>query len=244
MTRPQAQAENLKDALSGAGAEVLAVPGLEIFPTQNNKLEAAFLDLDRFQHVIFTSINAARLGMGKLDEYWPQWPVGVQWYAVGAATAKVLAEHMVQAQLPEKYNSEGLLALPGLQCLTEQKVLIVKGIGGRTLLADTLKARGAELLLADVYRRACPPVNTSMQAQVKTVLDTDSPLAMVVSSIETFDNLEILLAPSWLQLQKKPLVVVSERIAQHARLKGFQNVSVSPKPDDASVISTLEALFA
>ncbi len=244
MTRPQAQAETLKHALLDAGAEVLAVPGLEIFPAQNNKLETAFLDLDRFQHVIFTSINAARLGMEKLDEYWPQWPVGVKWYAVGAATAKVLAEYIVQAQLPEKYNSEGLLALPSLQCLTEQKVLIVKGVGGRTLLADTLKARGAELVLADVYRRACPPVNTRMQAQVEMVLNTGSPLVMVVSSIETLENLETLLAPSWLQLQKKPLVVVSERIAQHAKLKGFQNISVSPKPDDASVITTLGALFA
>lgn len=244
MTRPQAQAETLKIALLGAGAGVLTVPGLEVFPIQNNRLETIFLDLDHFQHVIFTSVNSARLGMDKLEEYWPQWPAGVQWYAVGAATAKVMAEHMVQAQLPEEYNSEGLLALPGLQCLTEQKVLIIKGVGGRTLLPDTLKARGAELLFADVYRRACPPVNASMQAQVKTVLDTGAPLVMVLSSIETFDNLEILLAPSWLQLQKKPLVVVSERIAQHARLKGFQNVRVSPKPDDASVISTLEALFA
>jgi len=67
---------------------------------------------------------------------------------------------------------------------------------------------------------------------------------MVVSSIETLENLETLLAPSWLLLQKRPLVVVSERIAQHAKLKGFQNISVSPKPDDASVITTLEALFA
>ena len=244
MTRPQAQAETLKNALSGAGAAVLAVPGLEVFPVQISTLETTFLDLDRFQHVIFTSINAARLGMDKLDEYWPQWPVGVKWYAVGAATAKVLAEHTVQAQLPEKYNSEGLLALPGLQCLTEQKVLIVKGVGGRTLLADTLKMRGAELVLADVYRRACPPVNTRMQAQVKTVLNTGSPLVMVVSSIETLENLEALLASSWPQLQNRPLVVVSERIAQHARLKGFQNISVSPRPDDASVVTTLEALFA
>jgi uroporphyrinogen-III synthase len=244
VTRPQAQAETLINTLSGMGAEVLAAPGLEIFPVQNNKLETTFLDLDRFQHVIFTSISAARLGMSKLDEYWPQWPVGIEWYAVGAGTAKVLAEYTVQAQLPEKYNSEGLLALPGLQSLAEQKVLIVKGVGGRTLLADTLKSRGAELVLADVYQRACPPVNTSIQAQVKTVLNTASPVVMVVSSIESLENLESLLAPSWPQLQKRPLVVVSERIAQHARLKGFQNITVSPKPDDASVITTLEALLA
>jgi uroporphyrinogen-III synthase len=67
---------------------------------------------------------------------------------------------------------------------------------------------------------------------------------MLVSSVESLENLESLLAPSWPQVQAMPLVVVSERIGQHAKLKGFQNITVSPKPDDASVITTLEAIFA
>ncbi|MBL4608921.1 MAG: uroporphyrinogen-III synthase [Pseudomonadales bacterium] len=244
VTRPQAQANVLKKILAGMGAEILAIPGLEIFPVENAKLETTCLDLDRFQHVIFTSANAAHIGMAKLDEYWPQWPVGIEWYAVGDATAKVLAEYTIQAHLPDKHSSEGLLALSRLQELAAQKILIVKGVGGRTLLTDTLKARGAELVTAEVYKRVCPPINIGQQTQVEKVLDAGTPLVMVVSSVETLENLEILLAPSWAGLQQKPLVVVSERIAQHAKEKGFQHVRVSSRPDDASVIDTLKPLFS
>ena len=243
VTRPQAQAETLKKTLSGLGAVVIALPGLEILPIKNNRLETTFLDLDRFQHVIFTSINAACLGMDHLDSYWPQWPVGIEWYAVGAGTAKILAKFHIQAHLPEKYHSEGLLALPGLQNLAEQNVLIVKGEGGRPLLADTLKARGAELKFADVYRRGCPSVCADKQRQVQQALDANGPLIMVVSSIESLKNLQLLLASDWTRLHQRPLLVVSERIAQHARHLGFQNISVSPKPDDGSVIEALGLLI-
>ena len=243
MTRPQAQAEALITALSDQGAAVIAVPGLEILPNEENGLDTTFMDLDRFQHVIFTSINAARIGMERLDSFWPQWPIGIDWYAIGAGTARVMREFQIHALVPEKTNSEGLLALPGLQHLAEQKVLVVKGEGGRPLLPDTLAKRGATLMQADVYRRRQPKVSANKQAQVAKAMTAKQPLIMLVSSLESLDNLKCLLAPNWAALQQRPLLVVSERIAQHAQKIGFQKVSVSPKPDDTSVINALEALL-
>lgn len=243
MTRPQAQAEALIKALSEQGAAVIAVPGLEISPIEENALDTTFMDLDRFQHVIFTSINAAQIGMDRLDSYWPQWPIGIDWYAIGAGTARIMREFQVHALVPEQTNSEGLLALPGLRSLAEQKVLIVKGEGGRSLLPDTLAQRGATLMQADVYRRRQPKASKIKQAQVAEALATKQPLVMLVSSLESLDNLKRLLAPHWTALQQRPLLVVSERIAQYAQKIGFQKVSVSPKPDDTSVINALQVLL-
>ncbi|WP_275576186.1 uroporphyrinogen-III synthase [Aquitalea magnusonii] len=50
-------------------------------------------------------------------------------------------------------DSEALLALPQLADVAGQHWLIVRGQGGRALLADTLCARGAQVSLAEVYQR-------------------------------------------------------------------------------------------
>ena len=46
------------------------------------------LDLDRYCAVVVVSKPAARLGLERLDRYWPQ-PPQQTWCSVGAATAAI-----------------------------------------------------------------------------------------------------------------------------------------------------------
>ena len=75
------------------------------------------LRLDEYQHIIFVSANAIRFGMDWIGDYWPQLPVGLNWYTVGEASAKLLADFGVEVKTPAvDMSSEGLLALPELVC--------------------------------------------------------------------------------------------------------------------------------
>ena len=118
VTRPAGQADELLRALAQAGyASVHHQPMLELVPLK--ELAAAqrqhVLDLDCYQHVIFISSNAVRFGLECIEDYWPQLPSGINWYAIGDATARILEARGLSPLSPkEQINSEGLLALPEL----------------------------------------------------------------------------------------------------------------------------------
>ncbi|HEX4974660.1 MAG TPA: uroporphyrinogen-III synthase, partial [Pseudomonadales bacterium] len=134
VTRPQFQAQELAQSLTVLGAEVLQIPGLDIWPAPESwAVRQQFQNLDAYQHVIFTSVNAVHFGMQWIDRYWPQWPQGLNCYSVGPGTAKALTAHHIVSFLPTRFSSEGLLELPALMSVSEARVLIVKGQGGRSL---------------------------------------------------------------------------------------------------------------
>lgn len=243
VTRPQAQAHVLENALSALGADVICIPGLAILPAMDEwAIKQQFQDLDCYQHLIFTSVNAVRFGVQWIDRYWPQWPVGVHCYSVGPGTASALTEHRIDSQLPQQFSSEGLLALPALQDIKDQRVLIVKGHGGRTLLKETLQERGAQVDCVDVYSRVCPEPEPSAVAQLGAWLAENNPIVLLLSSVEVLENLKIQLASSWNNLKTVFVLVISERIAQRVRLEGFVQIAVSPGPDNDTVINTLISL--
>jgi uroporphyrinogen-III synthase len=66
----------------------------------------------------------------------------------------------LSASSPRKaaFDSESVLALPAFQApaVAGRRVLILRGDGGRDLLGDTLRARGAEVEYLTCYHRNGP----------------------------------------------------------------------------------------
>ena len=100
VTRPAGEAADaLCAALGAAGYEAFSLPLLELSalpeptPVQRHMLQ----DLAHYQHIIFVSSNAVRFGMAWVYDYWPQLPVGINWYAIGDATANSLARYDIKA---------------------------------------------------------------------------------------------------------------------------------------------------
>lgn len=243
VTRPQAQAQELAQSLAVLGAEVLQIPGLEIWPAPESwAVRQQFQNLDVYQHVIFTSVNAVHFGMQWIDRYWPQWPQGLNSYSVGPGTAKALTAHHLESFLPTRFSSEGLLELPALKTVNETRVLIVKGQGGRSLLKETLEARGAMVDCADVYQRVCPKPDAVIVSQLDTWLRQAQPVFLLLSSIEIMQNIKAQLQPCWNELRKCLVLAVSERVAQAAHQEGFQYVHVLSGPTNPEVINTLRVL--
>ena len=147
VTRPLGDAANtLCAAVEAAGYRAYSQPLIalsalgQLPPAQRHMV----LDLDQYQHIIFISANAVRFGMEVVTDHWPQLPVGINWYAVGSATARGLEAFAIHAVTPgSDMSSEGLLALPYLRNVEGQRVLIVKGEGGRHTLRTELLHRGA-----------------------------------------------------------------------------------------------------
>lgn len=242
VTRPAGQGAELSAALGDAGFAVHQLPLLELLPLPelDPVRRQRVLDLDHFQHIIFVSANAVKHGMAWIESLWPQLPVGLNWYAVGAATARLLLPYGVTAQTPgADMTSEGLLGLAGLQQVSGQRVLIVKGEGGRQALAAALGSRGARVEELACYRRARPALAPGELALKLSQWDID---LVLISSGEGLVNLLALLSPAeTTKFTQITLFVPSERVAQMAREAGFRRVIVTENASDDAMMRAIEA---
>jgi uroporphyrinogen-III synthase len=243
VTRPAGQGDELCAALEGAGFSVHSLPLLqlqplaELDPVQRRRV----LDLDQFSHIIFVSSNAVRLGMAWIESCWPQLPLGLHWYAVGEATARELSAHGVRVLTPgSEMTSEGVLALPQLQAVAGQRVLIVKGEGGRATLADSLGRRGARVEELACYRRIPPDLACGELAQKLSQWEIG---VVLISSGEGLANLLALLSPAeTTKFAGITLLVPSPRVAQLARAAGFSRVITAENASDSAMLRALAGL--
>ncbi|MDN3522715.1 uroporphyrinogen-III synthase [Halomonas ramblicola] len=226
VTRPGARGEALAAAMAARGWPVarLEAMRLEVLP-ETPERRAAWLDFDHFRRVVVVSPFAAECLAEALDRYWPQLPLGSDYYAVGRATAAVLHERLgVRVHVPPldtgEDTSEALLALGSLRRLDGEKALIVAGEGGRPLLADTLAARGARVTRLAVYRR----VLQAPDAEMRRRLAHGEYRALVVSSGEILEYLARWCSDAALN---QPLIVSSARLATLAGKLGFRTPRVA-----------------
>jgi uroporphyrinogen-III synthase len=196
-------------------------------------------DLDLYQHVIFISGNAVRFGMALVEDCWPQLPVELNWYAIGAATAALLEPYGVEALTPgSDMSSEGLLAVSELQSVRGERVLIVKGEGGRDTLGRVLTRRGALVDELDCYRREIPNLPRGSLAANLASWGID---VILLSSGEGLTNLQLLLSPAETSNVKQLcLIVPSQRVARMALDAGFDQIVTAENASDAAVLRDLQ----
>jgi len=225
LTRPASESAELASALAAAGIFSSSLPLLEIEPLPVDGAGRAMIyDLAHYNAVIVVSKPAARLGVDLVDQYWPQ-PPFLKWFTVGAATAGILADYGLEVAYPaEGDDSEALLALPTFEqalAYPEPRVLILRGEGGRELLAERLRSQGVSVDYLELYRRCLPDYAEGILAQR---VSTERLNALVVSSGQGFEHLHQLAATAWPELARLPLFVPSQRVAEMARAAGARYV--------------------
>lgn len=237
ITRPPAQATKLTQAILAAGGEVLSFPLLEIAPlADHSAFQQAVTPLSGFDWVIFISSNAVEHGMPLLRQQ--GLPPGLRFAAIGPVTAQALqAQGIPEVLTPEgRFDSEALLALPAFQQMQGQRVLIVRGVGGRELMAETLMARGASVVFGECYCR----VNPQRSDQLLQAAYADGQLhAVVITSSEALRFLLDLAAKSY-WLQQVPLFVNHARIAEQAAAHGLTVFSAN-QPGDPAMLALLQS---
>jgi uncharacterized protein HemX/uroporphyrinogen-III synthase len=230
VTRPAGQAERLAALVSAAGGRPFLFPAIEI-----ERLPARPLPgLDEFDLAVFVSPTAVDCAFERIKH------AGVPVAAVGSGTRRALQALGAREVLaPESgADSEALLALPELHEVAGKRILIVRGEGGREVLADTFAARGARTEYLECYRRMLPHAD---MAPVTAAWDRGEIDALTVSSNASLDNLITLLGVP--RLAAKPLFVNHARVAEHAHEVGVPEVIVAG-PGDEEMAEALVAYFA
>lgn len=244
VTRPAAQARPWQQLLQSHGATTIAIPVMDIAPIeasdQKQRAKQTLLKLDQFQIALFVSQNAVHYAADWIDNYWPQRPIDIDYFAVGTATAKAAQECGFDVTAAEAaMDSETLLQLPALKTVKNKKIVIFRGVGGRPTLENVLTERGATVTLCELYQRCLPPeASTTLnglnlaKAPRKTVLS--------VHSGESLENLySVIRDDQRAQLLALPLLVPGERVAQLARAKGFSEIITSINATDQAMTDAL-----
>lgn len=233
----------LAAALSAAGASVMSYPILAIEALDVNlqvspqRMTSDLVSQQQapgcYDTIIFVSRHAVNYGVAPLRQAGIDFDK-VEVAALGPTTAVMLGEQGIAALHPvDQTSTESLLAIPEMASVSGQRILIVRGKGGRETLKDTLVARGADVSYCEVYRRVADYRHAD---GIKLFLDSDEATVVVAHSGEIlaafarldFTRLDSTSLDSTSQAPKTvwdlPCLVPGTRVAQLASELGFKQV--------------------
>jgi len=239
VTRPEHQANHLCQLIEAEGGAAVRYPALVIKPRPDRAaVRAAIGPADRYDLVVFVSANAVRFGADILDQR-RDVPVA----AIGQATAAALnaAGYRVSLMPEEGVDSESLLAMPQLAHMSGQRVLIVRGIGGRDLLLEVMTARGAQVQHAEVYIREAAYPSMERKAEVEELWRQGGISVYTATSVELLEALIGIVTPRCRELMHSTaLVTGSQRVADAATRLGLGSpLILADSADDAALTGAL-----
>ena len=243
VTRPRKQGERLARTLAHNGFSVSHVPVMEVQPlvgephTSTNR--GILQNLRDYDAVIVVSLNAAEQLL-----FHPAVTISAAqpFYTVGKTTADFMAGQGISIHYPpEKMDSEGLLALPDMQpdSIRGKRILIVRGVGGRELLAETLSQRGARVESCALYSRYRPDDNIGELAAALEACDI-----VLLNSVESAENFIAMARAAAVDAARlaaeKNLLVPGERVADFLRQQGFGHIITAENATDAATVAALQ----
>lgn len=193
VTRPRQQAGELAQEIENRGGTATLFPAIEIVMREHQAIDRDLRELGTPDITIFVSQNAVEHGI----EY-----AGGQLAAIGPATAgAIIARGAELAIQPASgFDTEHLLAEDAFADVSGKTIRIIRGIGGRETLADTLRERGANVEYLATYERRLPIYTDNALTDLETRWLSGGINAIVVMSVQTFTNLRVLLPPSCLRM--------------------------------------------
>lgn len=249
VTRPRLQAIEFAKRLEAAGRAAVVFPLLDIAPLPDTTALRKVLDrLGEFSLVAFVSPNAIDATFAHIE----QWPVDVPLAVMGESSRQALAKHGVTTDKyqitspldPRRSDSQTLLEALDIDRLRSGKVLILRGETGRELLADTLRAAGAQVEQVAAYRRSGMTLTPALATQLANLLEADN--CWVITSSEALQVLMHLVTQvdpqdGVVKIQRKKLLVPHRRIQEVAHALGFRSIDLTDAGDDG-LFSTLQSV--
>lgn len=210
VTRPRHQAGDLTDEIEARGGTVIAFPVIEIVARDEADVLADVAQLKDPAITIFISRNAVEHGLPYANG---------QLAAIGPTTAEAIHKAGARVDIcpSSGFDTEHLLAEPALDDIAGKTIRIIRGDGGRELLASSLEARGAHVDYVVAYRRKMPAYTSKELDSLERRWRAGELSAVVVMSVQSLEFLGALL-PGWCreQLNRTPLVTSAARVLKEA----------------------------
>jgi uroporphyrinogen-III synthase len=238
--RPEEQGVALCEQLREIGIECLHQPMFELTPCA---IDQALFELapngDKVDIIIAVSQYAVHYCDQILRQENQYWPSNVKYLAIGQKTASLLSKlSQQQVDYPEVSDSEHLLNDASLTQVAGHNIVILRGKGGRELIADTLRNRGANVAYRELYQRV--PCTFYAESHVRLWQDRQIDSVIVTS----FEQLELLVTQlptqyhDWLFSLK--MYLPSERIARLAQGMGFRNTITVGSASNSDLVAALQ----
>lgn len=240
VTRPAGQAAHFATALTGAGAIPVLYPVLEIRDIEDvSPLLDVAIRLDSYDLAVFVSPNAIERALAVILPR-RAWPATLRVAALGKSSERELARHGIHHVIspPLRFDSEALLELPELIDAGDKRVIIFRGDGGREVLGDTLKARGASIDYVTCYRRARPQLDPAPLLKLWEEGQLDAVTLTSSEGLRNFFDMVGRLGQAW--LKKTPAFVPHVRIAEQAQALGLAKVIPTGPGDDGLMAGLMQ----
>ncbi len=238
VTRPEHQAESLCNLIEQQGWHCVRFPTLKIEAINNATIQHQLETIYQYDWLIFISANAVNFAVkandGKIDTF-EETSIAV----IGSATGNVLKSFGMTIALAPKsnFNSDGLLETEQMKQVQNKSCLIARGKGGREILANSLRERGAKVDYLEVYSRIMPESNNLKVIEMVQQQTLD---VVTITSGDALKNLLLMLGNEHHEkLFSVPLVVISNRIKKIAENIGFKRIIVTERPADRAIIKVI-----
>lgn len=240
-TRPDAQAAGLAAELGGLGATVENFPVIAILSADPAPLRQ--VDLAAYDLAFFVSPNAVEHALAIRPR--GDWPASLRVATVGPASARLLrACGWGEVIVPEVgFDSEAVLALADFApaAVAGRRVLLLRGEGGRELLAEVLRERGARVDACCVYRRAAAALDP---AALVARFGRGELTALVFSASEGLHFFLAICGEAGLaMLRALPCFAPHSRILAALLAAGAADARLTP-PGDAGIAAGIAAALA
>jgi uroporphyrinogen III methyltransferase / synthase len=199
VTRSREQAGELIDMLEERGAEAIPSPTTRIAPPEDiAALDRTCAEAGSYDWIVFTSANAVDHFMGRLLAVGDVRDLkGVRLCTVGPSTASRLQRYGIRVDLtPPEYRAEAVIdALKGLGPLAGKRFLLPRSDIARELLADELRAAGAEVVEVTAYRTLMGAADRDGDYDVYRMLLERQIDAVTFTSASTVRNFATIFGP-------------------------------------------------
>jgi uroporphyrinogen-III synthase len=224
VTRPQPQADAWVRRLRDGGVDAHALPLLAIEPAPADTLAALWHSLPSQSLLVFVSPNAVSSFFAARPPG-AAWPAGLVAASPGPGSdaelaAAGVAERIAPAADAEQFDSESLWQQ--LRGRAWPEVTVVRGDGGRELLAERLHAAGSQVRAVQAYRRLPPQWGAKERALYAAATAAPAQHVWLLSSTQALAHLPPLPAgrADWQACASHP------RIADAARAQGWGHVTL------------------
>lgn len=235
ITRPSPSGDDLTKALNEQNLPAFHTPMIDFSDGRDTHMAQQMLSqLPEGSIVIALSQQVMRC-LSKNAHY----PNNVTYLAIGKTTAMQLHSFVNQSVIypsPDEI-SEALLALPELDNVKGKTILILRGNRGRQILVDTLKNRGANIIVCECYQRHF--INYDAKKLLLTWKNHHIN-SIVITSQEILQRLYDLTPEQekhW--LLSRHVIVISQRLAQCAQLLGWQHITVAQSAQQQALIEAI-----